>query len=189
MMMMPQAGRKHRQCIDTSLVHWFGKIYSLLVTPIICIISMGMLRRNSYDSFSSLNERILGCHQNLQIDIFLIFCSVLIQNSKWLGHSPVLNIKSVRSRKCKLQLDHLDQICKQTLRFTAVMYERPQPCQPHAAHADQVQVWRVWNRIYSNNKWMENVNNQESQFIMEWLSLFRQQGETTGSARNQVAAK
>ena len=69
----------------------------------------------------------------------------------------------------------LDQICKQTLRFTAVMYERPQPCQPHAAHADQVQVWRVWNRIYSNNKWMENVNNQESQFIMEWLSLFRQQ--------------
>ena len=105
MMMMPQAGRKHRQCIDTSLVHWFGKIYSPLVTTIICIISMGMLRRNFYDSFTSLNERIVGCHQNLQIDIFLIFCSVLIQNSKWLGHSPVLNIKSVCSRKCKLQLD------------------------------------------------------------------------------------
>ena len=120
---------------------------------------------------------------------FLFCVNSKFKMVKWLGHSPVLNIKSVRSRKCKLQLDHLDQICKQTLRFTAVMYERPQPCQPHAAHADQVQVWRVWKRIYWNNKWKENVNNQESQFIMEWLSLFRQQGETTGSARNQVVAK
>ena len=100
-----------------------------------------------------------------------------------------LEYQKCSQQEMQVAAGSLDQICKQTLRFTAVMYERPQPCQPHAAHADQVQVWRVWNRIYWNNKWMENVNNQESQFIMERLSLFRQQGETTGSARNQIAAK
>ena len=35
----------------------------------------------------------------------------------------------------------------QTLGFTTVMCERPQPYQPHASDADQVQVWRVWNVI------------------------------------------
>ena len=35
----------------------------------------------------------------------------------------------------------------QTLGFTTVMCERPQPYQPHASDADQVQVWQVWNVI------------------------------------------